>query len=44
MRVRQVLLSAGGISLVSVTAALLAMGACKSGEKPGAKPAARCRR
>jgi uncharacterized protein YfaS (alpha-2-macroglobulin family) len=38
MRVRQVLLSAGGISLVSVTAALLAMGACKSGEKPGAKP------
>ncbi|HET9768945.1 MAG TPA: Ig-like domain-containing protein, partial [Thermoanaerobaculia bacterium] len=40
MRVRQVLLSAGGISLVSVTAALLAMGACKSGEKPGAKPSA----
>ncbi|HXT20032.1 MAG TPA: Ig-like domain-containing protein, partial [Thermoanaerobaculia bacterium] len=38
MRVRHVLLSAGGISLVSVTAVLLALGACKSGEKKGAKP------
>ncbi|HXT21525.1 MAG TPA: hypothetical protein VN923_12290, partial [Thermoanaerobaculia bacterium] len=40
MRVRQVLLSAGGISLVSVIAALLALGACKSGEKVPAKPGA----
>ncbi|HEV8242131.1 MAG TPA: MG2 domain-containing protein [Thermoanaerobaculia bacterium] len=40
MRVRHVLLSAGGISLVCLTAALLALGACKSGEKVPAKPGA----
>lgn len=40
MRVRNVLLSAGGISIVCVSVGLLAFNACKSGEKPGAKPSA----